>query len=187
MLWSLVTITLLKSFVGIVFYTSPIRNAFSIHKLPNIHFWEHFLQINHNQLPQRSPNFLDAGPNLRSYQHPRTGLLCVWKNQQHAHHHSRLLTGIAIYFNCSETCLPCDLWNWFFCYIIVVVFGSMLDAAIGSVSCSWNSVSTLGFTIVRFRNELFAKINASKHPNQFWARFEILGDTLCKAVEAFFI
>jgi len=27
------------------FYTSAIRNAFSFHKLPNIHFCEHFLQI----------------------------------------------------------------------------------------------------------------------------------------------
>jgi len=28
-----------------VFYTSAIRNAFSFHKLSNIHFCEHFLQI----------------------------------------------------------------------------------------------------------------------------------------------
>ena len=30
--------SLLKSFVRIVFYPSPITNAFSFHKLPNIHF-----------------------------------------------------------------------------------------------------------------------------------------------------
>jgi len=40
--------SLLKSFVGIVFYTSAIRNAFASHKLPNIHLCEHFLQISHN-------------------------------------------------------------------------------------------------------------------------------------------
>ena len=36
-----------QSFVGNVFYTSAIRYAFSFHKLPNIHFFEHFLQISH--------------------------------------------------------------------------------------------------------------------------------------------
>jgi len=41
--------SLLKSFVRIVFYTSAvIRNAFSFHKLPNIHFCQHFLQISHS-------------------------------------------------------------------------------------------------------------------------------------------
>jgi len=40
--------SLLKSFVRIVFYNSAIRNAFALHKLPNIHIWEHFLQISHN-------------------------------------------------------------------------------------------------------------------------------------------
>jgi len=40
--------SLLKSFVQIVFYTSAIRNAFAFHKLPNIHFCEHFLQTSHN-------------------------------------------------------------------------------------------------------------------------------------------
>jgi len=40
--------SLLKPFVRIVFYTSATRNAFSFHKLPNIHFCEHFLQISHN-------------------------------------------------------------------------------------------------------------------------------------------
>jgi len=29
-----------ESFLRIVFYTSPIRNAFSFYELPNIHFWE---------------------------------------------------------------------------------------------------------------------------------------------------
>ena len=38
----------LQSFVRIVFYTSAIRNTFAFHKLPNIHFCEHFLQISHN-------------------------------------------------------------------------------------------------------------------------------------------
>jgi len=32
--------SVLKSFVGIVFYTSAIRNAFTFHKLPNIYFCE---------------------------------------------------------------------------------------------------------------------------------------------------
>jgi len=40
--------SLLKSFVRIVFYTSAIRYAFAFHKLPNIHFCKHFLQISHN-------------------------------------------------------------------------------------------------------------------------------------------
>jgi len=40
--------SLLTSFVRIVFYTSAIRNAFAFHKLPNIHFCEHSLQISHN-------------------------------------------------------------------------------------------------------------------------------------------
>ena len=31
-----------------LFSTSAIRNAFASHKLPNIHFCEHFLQISHN-------------------------------------------------------------------------------------------------------------------------------------------
>jgi len=35
--------SLLKYFIQIGFYTSAARNAF--HKLPNIHFCEHFLQI----------------------------------------------------------------------------------------------------------------------------------------------
>ena len=38
----------MKPFVQTVFYTSPIRNAFSFHKLSNIHFWDHFLQIRHD-------------------------------------------------------------------------------------------------------------------------------------------
>jgi len=37
-----------QSFVSNVFYTSAIRNAYSVHKLPNIHFFEHFLQLSHN-------------------------------------------------------------------------------------------------------------------------------------------
>ena len=37
-----------QSFVSNVFYTSAIRNAFSFHKLPDIHFFEHFLQISRN-------------------------------------------------------------------------------------------------------------------------------------------
>ena len=40
--------SLLKSFVWIVFCIWAIRNAFAFHKLPNIHFCEHFLQISHN-------------------------------------------------------------------------------------------------------------------------------------------
>ena len=35
-----------QSFVWNVFYTSAIRNA--VLKLPNLHFFEHFLQISHN-------------------------------------------------------------------------------------------------------------------------------------------
>ena len=35
-------------FVWNVFYTSAIRNAFSFRKLPNIHFFAHFLLISHN-------------------------------------------------------------------------------------------------------------------------------------------
>jgi len=46
-----------------------------------------------------------------------------------------LYTGNAIYFICLETCLQCGLWNWFFCCILVVVFGSMLDAATRRVAC----------------------------------------------------
>jgi len=38
----------LKSFVWIGFCTSAIRNALSFHKLPNIHFFGHFLQTGHN-------------------------------------------------------------------------------------------------------------------------------------------
>jgi len=34
-----------QSFVWNVFYTSAIKNAFSFHKLPNIHFFEPLLQI----------------------------------------------------------------------------------------------------------------------------------------------
>jgi len=41
-------ISLLKSFVQIVFYTSAIRNAFAFHELRNIHFCKHFLQTSHN-------------------------------------------------------------------------------------------------------------------------------------------
>jgi len=37
-----------QSFVWNVFYTSAIRSAFSFHKLPNIHFFEHFQQISDN-------------------------------------------------------------------------------------------------------------------------------------------
>jgi len=40
--------SLLKSFIRIVFYNSAIRNAFAFHKLLNIHFCEHFLQISHD-------------------------------------------------------------------------------------------------------------------------------------------
>jgi len=63
----------------------------------------------------------------------------------------------------------------------------MLEVAIRRVSCNWNSVSTLGFTIFNLRNELFPKINTSKHPNQLGAHFEILGETLCKAAVVFLI
>jgi len=41
-------ISLLKSFVQIVFYTSAIRNAFAFHELRNIHLRKHFLQTSHN-------------------------------------------------------------------------------------------------------------------------------------------
>jgi len=41
---------------------------------------------------------------------------------------------IAICFSCLLTCLQSDLWNCFFCCIIVVISGSMLDAAIRRVS-----------------------------------------------------
>jgi len=37
-----------QHFVYIVFCNAAIRNAFSFHKLPNIRFFEHFLQISHN-------------------------------------------------------------------------------------------------------------------------------------------
>ena len=37
-----------QSFVWNLFCTSAIRNAFSFHKLPNIHFFKHFLQISHD-------------------------------------------------------------------------------------------------------------------------------------------
>jgi len=38
-----------QSFVWNVFCTSDVRKAFSFHKLPNIHFFEHFLvSTNHN-------------------------------------------------------------------------------------------------------------------------------------------
>jgi len=37
-----------QSFVRNVFYTLAIRNTFSFHKLSNIHFFEHFLQMSHN-------------------------------------------------------------------------------------------------------------------------------------------
>jgi len=37
-----------SSFVLNVFYASGIRNTFSFHKLPNIPFFEQFLQISHN-------------------------------------------------------------------------------------------------------------------------------------------
>jgi len=57
---------------------------------------------------QRSPNFLDAGPNTRSCQRPRGEIHSVLKKKQLTHHHSRLYTGIAIYFICSETYLQCD-------------------------------------------------------------------------------
>jgi len=45
-------------FVWNVFYNSAIRNAFSFHKLPNIHFFKHFLQISRilriiNQRPEQ--------------------------------------------------------------------------------------------------------------------------------------
>jgi len=40
--------SLLKSFVQIVFCTWAIRNAFAFHKLPNIPFFERFLQTSHN-------------------------------------------------------------------------------------------------------------------------------------------
>ena len=95
----------------------------------------------------------------------------VYWEKQHAHHHSRLYTGIVVYFICSETCLQCNLWNWFFCYIIVEVFGTMLDAATRRASCIWNSVSTLGFTIFNLRNELFEKCilpNTQSILGTFW-------------------
>jgi len=37
-----------QSFVRNFFYASAIRNAFSFHKLPNIHFFKRFLQTSHN-------------------------------------------------------------------------------------------------------------------------------------------
>ena len=40
--------TLFLNLLSEMFSTLAIRNAFSFHKLPNIHFFEHFLQISHN-------------------------------------------------------------------------------------------------------------------------------------------
>ena len=134
------------------------------------------MSILKNILLQRSPNILDAGPNSRSYQHPWAGLLCVLKKntkkqnkKPHAHHHSRLYTGIAIYFICSKTCLQCD-----FMKLVLLLRNScsiwLLDTAIRRVSCICASkiwFRYLDLQYLTLRNELFAKINTSKHPNQF--------------------
>jgi len=52
---------------------------------------------------------------------------------------------IAICFPCSVTCLQYNSWNCIFCCIIVVIFGSMIDAAIRRVSHKsfYNSQITL--------------------------------------------
>jgi len=49
-----------QSFVWNVFYTSAIRNAFSLNKLPNIHFFEHYLQISHNLKTINGQNNMEA-------------------------------------------------------------------------------------------------------------------------------
>jgi len=62
-----------------------------------------------------APQFFGCWANSRSYQRPRAGLLQVLektkqtKTKKHAYHHTRLYTGIAIYFIFSETSLQCGL------------------------------------------------------------------------------
>jgi len=68
----------------------------------------------HNDSLQRFPNFMDVGPNLRSYQRPRAGLFRALKNNTHI----TFVQYIAKYFLCAVTCIQYDLRNCFVCCIL---------------------------------------------------------------------
>ena len=114
---------------------------------------------------QRSPNFLDAGPNTRSCQRPRGEIHSVLKKNN-----SRTITHVCIpvllfiLFAQKHICNVTHETDSFLTYsTVVVVFGSMLDAAIRRVHLklccdTW---------IYNIRNEFFLQINTFKHPNQF--------------------
>ena len=54
-----------KYFVWICSYTSIIWNAFSFHKLPNIRFLEHFLQVTHKLRKINTQNNISAEKNAK--------------------------------------------------------------------------------------------------------------------------
>ena len=86
-------------------------------------------------LQQRSPNFLDAGPNSRSYQRPRAGLVCVLKKNKNSRYNIHHVCVYSYSFTFLGNMFAVWLMKLLFCCTIVVIFGSMLDAAIPWVPC----------------------------------------------------
>ena len=146
--------------------------------------------LNHNAIYQRSPNFLDDGPNSRSYQCPRAGVVVYWKKAKttpiplvtfvYSYLFSLLGNVFAMWLMKLLRLLhrPDICSIWFRC-----------NTECSMKMCIWDSVSILGLIILHLRKELFAKISTSKQANNFWTRSEILllGDNLCKIPEAFLI
>jgi len=82
-----------------------------------------------NDLNQRSPYFLDAGPNSQPYHCLWVGLFRALKKQNKKTTRITLLY-IAFCFLCLITCFQTVFCNCFFCCKIVVTFRFMLNAAI---------------------------------------------------------
>ena len=72
------------------------------------------------RLKQRSQNFLDAGPNSRSYQRPWTELFCVSKTKKNTTRITPVTFVFFYLFSLLVICLQCDLWHYFVCYITAV-------------------------------------------------------------------
>jgi len=89
-------------------------------------------------LNQRSPNFLDAGPNSRSYQRPRAGLF-VYRKQKD----TTRITSVTFAFFYLFSLLVNMFAMWFMKLLLLLhnrrrlIVGSRLNAAIRRVSCKY--------------------------------------------------
>jgi len=129
-----------------------------------------------NPVHERSPDFLDAGSNSRSYRRSWGGLPCVLKNKKKT---TRVPSLTFVYRCCYLFYLLRNMFAMRLIKLILLLhnscsiwFHAWCCNAEGVVhTCIWNSVSTLGFAIFNLRNELFAKINTSLTPNSILSTF----------------